>query len=69
MTIQRTAGTAAARLSAALQDEGGGTCCRCAALRPLEELLIVYDVPLASGGSDTAANVRVVCRMCGASRR
>ena len=65
------AGTAYPKASAAdqlwsrMREDGEGTCARCAAPRPLVDLLVMYRVPLGRGGVDAAANVVVVCRDCG----
>lgn len=68
MALKEAAPGAAARMRAVLHEQGDGTCSRCATRRPLDDLLIVYSTPLACGGSDTPANIRVMCRRCATSR-
>ena len=69
MAVKEATPGAASRMRNALAEAGAGTCCRCATARPLDDLLIVYVRALACGGTDTASNVRLMCKGCAASRR
>jgi hypothetical protein len=69
MAVKEASAGAASRMRSALAEAGAGTCCRCASTRPLDDLLIVYATALACGGTDTASNVRLMCKGCAASRR
>ena len=69
MGVKEAAVGAAGQMRAWLQEEGHGTCCRCLARRVLDDIVVVYGVPLSSGGADVASNVRVMCRRCAATVR
>lgn len=64
MPVMDTGASAAARLWDMVRDDGVGACSRCAAQTLPGDLVVLYRTPLASGGRDVAANVRLVCRWC-----
>jgi hypothetical protein len=67
MRVREAAAGAAGQMRAWLREEGQGTCCRCLVRRMLDDIVVVYGVPLASGGADAPSNVKVMCKRCAAA--